>query len=229
MTFPIVLLIAGLILLLIGLLGKIRMKEVEAGSDNNLVRAIVSMLGIGLLVAAFLFYKSETRQNVVAEGARPAANVPTPLVSATTPTIQPSPTATSLELSITGPKSKESVDVAVDDGAALIPVSGLAKGFSSNGPSNAHVYVFTNTGPTTEWWYNEETDPDQDDVWRTVALAGSHESPVKDGQQVTIRAVIATDPDIKAATKGKKVVKRLNAIQNGKISEPVIISLKPKS
>lgn len=57
MTFPNLLLIGGLVLLLIGLLGKIRIKEFEAGTNSKPIRVIVCLLGAVLLVGAFLFYK----------------------------------------------------------------------------------------------------------------------------------------------------------------------------
>ena len=54
MNFPVALLVAGLVLLLIGLLGRIRIKEFEAGTDSKPIRATIALFGVGLLAGALL-------------------------------------------------------------------------------------------------------------------------------------------------------------------------------
>jgi hypothetical protein len=59
MAFPTVLLIAGLILLLIGLLGRIKLKEFEAGTDSTPIRVIICLIGASLLITALQIYRSD--------------------------------------------------------------------------------------------------------------------------------------------------------------------------
>jgi hypothetical protein len=53
MTFQVALLIFGILLLLLGLVGKIKAKELEAGTTNPAARTVFSILGLILVVVSF--------------------------------------------------------------------------------------------------------------------------------------------------------------------------------
>jgi hypothetical protein len=59
LTFPVLLLIAAFILLLIGLLGKVKIKDFDLGTESKAIRVVTSCLGIALLLLAFLVYQSD--------------------------------------------------------------------------------------------------------------------------------------------------------------------------
>ena len=44
----------GIILLLVGLVGKVKAKEIEVGTNNKFVRAIIGIFGLGLTILALL-------------------------------------------------------------------------------------------------------------------------------------------------------------------------------
>lgn len=95
MTFPVVLLLAALGLLLIGLLGKIKIKEWEFGTESKRIRVMIASIGVVLLLAAFLVYQSDKR---IRSDNSNSANIniqPSPTVSSSpipTPTITPTST-----------------------------------------------------------------------------------------------------------------------------------------
>lgn len=91
MTFPTVLLIAGLLLLLIGLLGRIRIKEFEVGTDNTSIRVIICLIGASLLAAAFLIYRSDKLPQPPEPTPTP---VPSPTINNTNTPQPPTPTPT---------------------------------------------------------------------------------------------------------------------------------------
>src|SRR5205807_1966241 len=111
LTFPIVLLLAGILFVLIGLIGRVRIKAIDVGTESRAARVIISLFGIGLLTGAYLLYQSEkptiTDGNVNANAQK-------------SPSLTPSP-----EIVITNPTpSEEPLEVKTDNGAAVIPVSG---------------------------------------------------------------------------------------------------------
>lgn len=91
MAFTTALLIAGVLFLLIGLLGRIRIKEFEGGSDNTIIRMLLCLLGASLLVAAFLIYRSDKLPQPPEPTPTPA---PSPTINNTNTPQPPTPTPT---------------------------------------------------------------------------------------------------------------------------------------
>lgn len=54
MGFNVALLIFGILLLLLGLVGKIKYKDIEAGTDSRIVRIVTASIGILLMVSSFI-------------------------------------------------------------------------------------------------------------------------------------------------------------------------------
>ena len=53
MSFEVALLTAGVAFLLIGLVGHIKVKEFEMGTDSSYIRIVISVVGVGLLYLSF--------------------------------------------------------------------------------------------------------------------------------------------------------------------------------
>lgn len=53
MSYEVTLLIFGILLLLVGLVGRVKAKELEIGTSSKMVRLVLSLLGIALLVLSF--------------------------------------------------------------------------------------------------------------------------------------------------------------------------------
>ncbi len=53
MSYEVTLLVFGILLLLLGLVGKIKAKEIEVGTSSATVRVVTSLVGIVLLVLSF--------------------------------------------------------------------------------------------------------------------------------------------------------------------------------
>jgi hypothetical protein len=98
MNFPLVLLTAGLVLLLVGLLGKVKIKDSEFSTDNPRIRVLASLFGVALLIVALLVYRSD--RSIPPDNSNSANTntppTPPPSLTATypTPTFTPSPTPT---------------------------------------------------------------------------------------------------------------------------------------
>lgn len=212
LTFPIVLAIAGILLVLIGVIGEIKIKDWNVGTKSTPGRTIIALFGVGLLVGAFLVYQSD--------------KLPGPNNGNTNSNPSPSPTP-SPEVGINTISADEPLVVKTDDGAARIPVSGTVKGFPES--ANSSVYVFTSTGDFSEWWFNMPVRPNQDGSWSTSGLAGSREEPAEANQTVKIRAVYATSDEIKNAKKDPslKMVADLSSFKN--ISRELTITIMPKN
>ena len=54
MEYSVALLIFGILLLLVGLIGKVKAKELEVGTGNPVTRVVVGMLGVGLVLLSLL-------------------------------------------------------------------------------------------------------------------------------------------------------------------------------
>ena len=54
MPYETTLLIFGVLLLLVGLLGKVRAKELEVGTESATARAIIGLVGVGLILMSFI-------------------------------------------------------------------------------------------------------------------------------------------------------------------------------
>jgi len=91
LSFPIVLLIAGIILLLIGLLGRIRIKDFEGGTDSVPIRVVTASFGIALLLAAFIVNQSDKPPPPDNSN---TAKINTPPTPSPTPHNTPAPTST---------------------------------------------------------------------------------------------------------------------------------------
>jgi hypothetical protein len=102
MTFPVVLAVAGFVFVLIGLLGKIRIKDFEAGNDNTTIRVIVCIFGVLMLAVAFQVYRSDQQPSVrdsnVAATSQPPAAFPAPNDTNSTHAGTPTPTQTPTRL-----------------------------------------------------------------------------------------------------------------------------------
>ncbi len=53
MTFEVTLLVFGILLILVGLVGKVKAKELEIGASSKIVRVVLSIVGIVLVVLSF--------------------------------------------------------------------------------------------------------------------------------------------------------------------------------
>ncbi|MCZ6595998.1 MAG: hypothetical protein O6943_13955 [Bacteroidetes bacterium] len=53
MSYEVTLLVFGILLLLVGLLGKVKAKEIEVGTSSRIVRIVLSLLGIVFVVSSF--------------------------------------------------------------------------------------------------------------------------------------------------------------------------------
>jgi hypothetical protein len=94
LSFAVVLLIAGLIFLAVGLLGKIRIKEYELGTDSPPIRILMGVIGLALIVAAFFVYQPDESSTPANSNTNLQFNPsPTPNPSVTA-TPSPSPTST---------------------------------------------------------------------------------------------------------------------------------------
>jgi hypothetical protein len=217
LTFPIILLLAGILFLLIGLIGRVRIRAVgDVGTESRAARVIILLVGIGLLAGAYLIYQSEkpttTNGNVKANTQQSSSPIPSPEIVIINPT-----------------PGDEPLRVKTDRGTAMIPVSGAVKGFPES--ANTAVYVFTSTGNFSEWWYNEPAKPNQDGNWNTEALAGSSEKPAEPNQTVKIRAVFATFDEIQKAKKepNKKMVPDVSSFKATNRSKEITITIDPKN
>ena len=56
MTFPIVLFVAGTVFLLIGLLGKIEIKDFKLGTNSGRIRVVAGCIGVVFMAAAFMIW-----------------------------------------------------------------------------------------------------------------------------------------------------------------------------
>jgi hypothetical protein len=99
MTFPIVLLIAGLGLIVLGVLETIKIKDTEASANNKLKRVAMFALGIPLVIAAFVLYVWDRQfppnnADLVAVSTPPTSSIhgtPTPLAKPLTTPNLPQP------------------------------------------------------------------------------------------------------------------------------------------
>lgn len=53
MTFEVTLLIFGILLLLVGLIGSVKAKELEVGTNSRVVRIVLTILGVALIIVSF--------------------------------------------------------------------------------------------------------------------------------------------------------------------------------
>ena len=53
MSYEVTLLVFGILLLLVGLVGKVKAKEIEVGTSSRIVRIVLALLGIVLVVLSF--------------------------------------------------------------------------------------------------------------------------------------------------------------------------------
>jgi hypothetical protein len=217
MSFPVILLIAGVLLVLIGLTGRVTIEKLGGvGTESRPVRVVLCLLGFAFLIAAgwvYLLERPPTPSNTNTSNTSPS-----PVTSPT-----PSPA-----VRIKTPAPNDEVGVKLDDGAAVIPVTGVAEGFAAADVANSRVYVFTSTEGSSEWWYHRATDPDDSGEWRTTALSGSRDKPAKRGHVVEIRAVLANEVELQNATGGKKYVNNFSKFPENKRSRVVSITLAPR-
>jgi hypothetical protein len=59
MTFPIVLLVAGIVLLFIGLFGKIQLQQLVAESSSKSIRVLACIVGIALMGVSYIVYTND--------------------------------------------------------------------------------------------------------------------------------------------------------------------------
>ena len=59
MTFPIVLFVAGTVFLLIGLLGKIEIKDFKLGTNSGRIRVVAGCIGVVFMAAAFMIWQPD--------------------------------------------------------------------------------------------------------------------------------------------------------------------------
>jgi len=58
-TFPLVLLIAGLVLLFVGLFGKIQLQQLTTESSNTSIRVLACIVGVALMGASYIVYTND--------------------------------------------------------------------------------------------------------------------------------------------------------------------------
>ena len=52
-SYPVALLLVGIVLLLVGLVGKVKAKELEVGTSNKIARIVTGSIGVVLVVLSF--------------------------------------------------------------------------------------------------------------------------------------------------------------------------------
>jgi hypothetical protein len=235
MTFPVVLFIAGALLLAIGLLGKIKLKEIEAGTESKPAKWVMIILGLMLMAFAYYVYVSDKKTdgpgNSNTSGEK--TDVPTNVnknVNQPSANQSASPSNTHTVFTINQPGDNGSFAIQVSEGTGEIAVKGTCKDLDVDF-SKASIYLFTKTEGDDAWWYNEEVDPDLNGQWETTGLTGSTNVPTpKDRDKlVTIQAIVAKDEDVKTAISGnkrkEKFVKSLNNIRFIKSSNSVTVKI----
>ena len=60
MTYDVALLVFGILLLLVGLVGKVRAKELEVGTSSPSARVIIGLVGVGLISLSLFFAEQST-------------------------------------------------------------------------------------------------------------------------------------------------------------------------
>lgn len=221
---PVYLLIAGVALILLGLLGKIKARDVDVGTENPTVRVAVTALGGVLLIASLAAYIYEVRK---ADPPLPPNGTPTPSVSnLQNANASPSPTSSTVarRVRIMSPQPGE-VSVEQDNKAAIIPVSGVAEGYPAAELADLRVYIFSRTGGVPEWWYENPAEVDARGGWSGRTLSGGGDKRAKTGDKVEVCAVLASESAMKKTTGGKQVLSSLSAFNESIKSEVVSITL----
>lgn len=227
MTFPIVLLAIGALLLSIGLLGRIEMDKFRAGTDSTPTRVLVGVMGTVLMIAAYFVYVNEKQGGTSAEANKPAPQASVNVSSsAVTPAPAPGPV-----FAIDRPRAGAALEVPLVEGTGQIEVKGTLRGLEVD-YGKAGVYVFTRTQGESEWWYDEAVDADQNGEWTTTALSGSKTKPTPKDRDtgVTIQAVVAEDEAVNKAVgkNGAKFVRSLDEITYLKMTAPAAIKIRAR-
>ncbi len=102
MDYEVALLIFGILLLLLGLVGQVKAKEIEVGTSNSVVRIVATLVGVLFIVLSFdpdlprsfLSGFKKTEEKPVGTGKEGSEKEPTPAPPAATPTPSPKKTPT---------------------------------------------------------------------------------------------------------------------------------------
>jgi hypothetical protein len=94
MTFPVVLFVGGAVFLLIGLLGKIEIKDFKLGTDSRRIRIVAGCIGVVFLTAAFIIWQPDKSgrvedSNTANKNTAPSLVPPSPTTTASTPVQTP--------------------------------------------------------------------------------------------------------------------------------------------
>jgi uncharacterized membrane protein YuzA (DUF378 family) len=94
-TLPVVLSVAGILFLLIGLLGRIELKGFKLGSDSVAIRIALVCIGLALLVVTFIIYQPDKPERIDNTNTANMNTAPSPVPASPTPTASiavPTPT-----------------------------------------------------------------------------------------------------------------------------------------
>lgn len=68
MTFPIVVLILGAVLLLIGALGRVQIQQFSAGTDSKAIRTTLAIAGMSLVIYSFVLFRYDPNMKMLPTG-----------------------------------------------------------------------------------------------------------------------------------------------------------------
>jgi hypothetical protein len=218
LTLPVLLAAAGIMLLVTGILGKLKVKDwFDIGTESSLARGALAILGLGLIGFSYAVYRPEPvadiAEPVVASAADQDQNTNAPSVS----------DETAPQVTITSPNSNDQVSAATDEGPIHVSVSGEVENAQLS--ADERIFVFTNSADGSEWSYNEPAKIDSAGTWKTSTLFGTTDEPAKAGAPIYIQAVLATQKAIDNAKKNKKekMIGELDDIEGAILSKKVVV------
>ena len=220
LTLPILLAVAGIALLVTGVLGKLKVKEwFDLATESGVARGALIIVGIGLIGLSYVVYRPETQSDQITKAAEPA------VVSAASQESDPAQDETAPQVTITSPNSNDEITEPLADGSVYIPVSGEVDNADFSG--DKRVFVFTSSAGSTEWRYEEPARIDSAGTWKTSAPYGSADDPAQAGAPVYVQAVLATQKAVDKAKKNKneKLIEDLDDIEGATLSKKVVVHL----
>lgn len=187
MTFPIVIAVIGALLLAIGLLGKLQIRELVGETTSTPIRVVLCLVGSGLMLLAFYIYKSDQ------PGPADASNI--------TARVNPKSVEKGPAVAITSFVSGQSVEVQlIKGGGGAFTVSGTSAGVEEDASLRIFLLIHPENPYAEGWWIQSPSIMESDGNWSARALVGNAEFLPKLGDTVTILA-IAAPRDAPAQTK----------------------------
>jgi hypothetical protein len=212
MTFPIVMFVVGALMLAVGVLGKIQIREIVSEASGKTARIALTFAGVSLMVLACFMYRTE-----------PPTLPGLPAAQQAKADSQAAPGQPAV--SITSPASDHIIDVQlVENGGGAFEVRGTSLGIA-NDPNRRIVLLLHPEKPfAAGWWIQPVPVVDSDGKWSVQAWIGNSQFLPAKGDTLMIQAVAASG-DIQGQSRVDEV-KDLNPVVQSRVIKLTIDKVK---